>query len=249
MKKLLIAATILIFTTGCYQKSISNAQRLSSQDKITTQKYSLKPFKSIVLQGRASIELVNGSYAANATGMKVASQVLHVGTPALATNVPIKVFAPGLKNITVTDNATVSSKNFKTAGLSINAKNNGTINLEGQFAIDKIYQRGNGRINISWIDSNNLFIDSDSGGPIYLAGTANNMTIKLTRDSQLDARYLRAQKASVLTTDKARADVLAIDTLGAFAVDKSNVFYYKRPHDLTVLTKGSGNVLQPDWIH
>ncbi|EKE00589.1 MAG: hypothetical protein ACD_21C00323G0004 [uncultured bacterium] len=211
-----------------------------------------------MLKGNTAIELANGSYAASITGIKeslngyqfnIKDQVLYVGTTASASNVAIKLFAPGLKNLTVTDNATINAKNFKTAGLNVLAKNNGTINLEGQYAVNKLYQLGNGRINISWIDSEKLFIDSDSKGPIYLAGIVNSMVIKLTHNAYLDARYLRAQKASVFTTDNARADVLVLDTLGAFAIDKSNIYYYKRPPHFTVVTKGKGNVLHPDWIH
>ena len=250
MKKILAVAAILVFTVVCL--------KASALGEIVTQKYNLLPFKSIALKGNAAIELVNGSYGAEVTGLRkdlydnhitVTNQVLHIAKQLSANNPIIKVFSPGLKRITVAGNATVSAKDFKTAGLTITAKDNGTINIEGRYIIDKIYQRGNGRINISWIDGDNLFIDSRSSGPICLSGAVNNMVAKLTHNSYFDARYLRAQKASVFTTDRAHADVLALNTLGAFAVDNSNIFYYKRPHNLTVVTNNSGNVLQPGWIY
>jgi hypothetical protein len=74
------------------------------------------------------------------------------------------------------------------------------------------------------------------------------MVVRLMRNAQFDARYLRVQKASVFTTDKARADILVLDVLGAFAIDDSNIFYHKRPQNLTVVTKGSGNVLYSGWV-
>ena len=258
MKKLLFAVTILIFTIGCHKAPVSNVQQSSYKREVITQKYSLQPFRSILLNGNITVELANGSHAASIDDTQenlqkyqfnVINHVLHVSVPVSANNTTIRVFAPGLKSITVTGNATVNAKDFKTAGLTVTAKDNGTINLEGQYVIDKIFQRGNGRIDISWINSANLFVDSHSSGPVCLAGTVNSMVVKLMHNAQFDARYLRAQKASVFTTDNARADILVLDTLGAFAIDNSNIFYHKRPQNLTVVTKGSGNVLHSDWVH
>ena len=209
----------------------------------------IMPFKSIEVSGNTAVELVNGPYSANNNNrITVTDQVLHVAAPSSTNNSIVKVFAPGLKSITVIGSATVNAKDFKTTGLTVTAKGSGTVNLEGHYVIDKIYQSGNGRINIGWIDSDNLFVDSRSGGPVCLSGTVNSMVAKLTNNAYFDARYLRVQRASVFTTDKAHADIVVLDTLGAFAIDNSNIFYYKRPHNLTIATNNSGNVLQPDWI-
>ncbi|CAL7963509.1 DUF2807 domain-containing protein [Gammaproteobacteria bacterium] len=256
MKKILVVTAILIFTVGCHKAP--TIKGTIAPEVVIAQKYNLPPFKSIALNGNTTIELVNGSYAARVVGFEkdlydnritVTDQVLHVAAPLSANNPIIKVFSPGLKSITVTGNATVNAKDFKTAGLTVTAKGNGTINLEGQYIIDKIYQSGNGRINISWIDSDNLFVSSSSSGPICLSGTVNSMVARLTHRAYFDARYLRVQRASVFTTDRAHADILVLNTLGAFAVDNSNIFYYKKPHHLTIVTNNSGNVLQPGWIH
>jgi hypothetical protein len=255
MKKILVVAAGLIFIVGCHKAPTLKVRQIRAttgkiaSEAVMMQKYNLPPFKSIELNGNTTIELVNGSYAASVTGITVTKQVLHVAAPLSANNLIIQVFSPGLKSITVAGNAAVNAKNFKTAGLTVIAKGSGTINLEGQYSIDKIYQSGNGKINISWIDSDNLFVSSSSSGSICLSGTVNSMVAKLTNKAYFDARYLRVQIASVFTTDEARADILALDTLGAFAVDSSNIFYYKNPRNLTVVTNHSGNVLQPDWIH
>ena len=225
MKKILIAAILFFATEG-----------------MAMQMYDLPPFKSIVLNGNATVELVNGPYATDDDKTIVKNQVLFITFKAS------KISAPRLKNITVANNSVVNAKNFKTSNLTITAKGNGTVNLEGKYNINKIYQYGSGRINIDWIDSDNLFIDSNSKGPIYLAGKVNSMVAKLTHNAMFDARYLRTKKASIFTTDTARAYIAVLDTLGAFAVDNSNIYYYKRPHKITVVTKGSGNVLHPDWI-
>jgi hypothetical protein len=259
MKQLFTAIMVLILIASC--KTPCNdiqIQQIQCANKFVTQSHTLPPFKSIVATGHASIELVNGSCCAKIAGLEneldryqftIQDQVLYVSAPAPVTNANIVIAASRVKDLIVTDNATITSKNFKTTGLSVAAHNNGTMNLEGRLAINKIGQMGNGRINIEWIDSNRLFIDSSSSGPLYLAGTVTNMVAKLTGSANLDARYLRAKKATVLTTDHARADVVALDALEAFAIDKSNIYYYKRPKHFTPLTKGSGNVLHPDWIN
>src|SRR3989304_1274225 len=92
-----------------------------------------------------------------------------------------------------------------------------------------------GRINISWIDSDKLLIKSYGSGPIYLAGVVNNMSAKLTRNADLDARYLRVQNANIIATDSAQAEVSVLDALDAFAIDKSSIYYYKKPKQLTVV--------------
>jgi len=253
MKKLLAAMIIVFSTVGCHIQTA-----IPVKQAIVTHRHNLPPFKAIELNKNTTIELANGSYAVNITGpekylyddqVSVTNQVLHVGASKSASNTTIRVFAPGLKKIAVTDNAVVNAKDFQTTDLTIIAKNNGAINLEGQYIINRIYQYGNGRINIDWINSDRLFIDSHSSGPICLAGTVNSMIAKLTHNASLDARYLRAQKASVFTTDTAQADITVLDTLEAFATDRSNIYYYKRPRNITVVTKESGNVLRPYWIN
>lgn len=242
MKKIL--AIIAIVITGCTTPQ-------HDSPPIITQKHKLQPFNSIVLTDNINAEIINGRHAIHMTGpsnalsacqYKIQDKILYVETPS-STTIKSKIFAPQLKNITVTKNAVVTAKYFKTKKLTIAAKDHGSINLEGWYAVDKIYQFSNGRINIRWLDVPKLFIESNSNGPIYLAGATKDFTAVLSHDSQLDARYLRAEKASVFTTDDARADVLAINSLNAFAVDKSNIYYYKRPPHLTVVTKNSGNIL------
>lgn len=250
MKRLLAVTIILIFTVGCQTQ-----RAVPVEQEIVTYRYNLPPFKSIVLNGNAIIKLVNGSYTASITGpenylyddqVSVVNQILNIDTLKSANNIIIKISAPRLKNITVAGNSTMNAKDFKTTGLTVIAKDNGTINLEGKYIIDRIYQYGNGRINIIWVESDNLFIDSRSNGPIYLAGIVKNMVAKLTHNALLDARYLRVQKASVFTTDAAQANVVALDILGAFATNNSNIYYYNRPHIMTTVTNESGNVLHLD---
>ena len=113
----------------------------------------------------------------------------------------------------------------------------------------KFLKLGNGRINIDWIKTDSLIIEGSGSGPVYLAGETDNLVIKLMRKARLHARYLRAQKAHVFTTDNAIAEIFVLDTLGAYAVNNSNIYYYKRPKDITIVTKDTGNVLYPHWVN
>lgn len=268
MKKILVVVAVLIFNVGCFKAPTIRVQQIPTtkkaisktvaQEAVVTQRYNLLPFKSLSLDGNTTVELINGPYAADVTGTEkdlcnysftITNQVLHIATPASANKFAIKLFAPGLESITVEGNATVSAKNFKNAGLIVTTKNHGSVNLEGRYTINKIYQRGNGEINIGWVDSDNLFVDSRSGGSVCLAGKVSSMVAKLTHNAKFDARYLRVQRASVFATDRARADIVVLNTLGGYAVDSANIFYYKKPRNLTVVTRDSGNVLQLGWIH
>lgn len=160
-------------------------------------------------------------------------------------NVSGKITTPALKNITVHDNAKIRTENFKSCNpLTITAKDNGTINFAGKFNIDKIMQSGNGPISINWINSHRLFVSSNNNGPIHLAGSANDLVIKATSYALINTRYLRAKQTSVVAADKAEVTVTATNELRAYAVDNSNVYYHKKPPQLTVVTNNAGNVLQ-----
>ena len=247
MKKMVIVVIgiICIVGVGCSSSKINVSQ------KKVTKHCAVNQFKSIVVNGSAMVELVNGAYGIDVTGVQagsysceknVVNKVLHLGG-----NLIIKVSAPELEKITVTDDATVSGKKFKTNKLVVVAKNNGAINLEGRMNVHGVSQHGSGRINIDWVDADFIRVEGSGDGPIYLAGVAKKALIRLTKKATLNARYLRTEKSSVYTADKSLAEVWA-DNLDASAVDNSNIYYYKMPKDLNVTTSDAANVLHPDWI-
>lgn len=249
--KIFISIILLVATVGCYRAPIAHHSK-NAPNKLVTQQYSLQAFDSIKLNGSAKVRLLNGKYAASVTDVEtnlynyqinVIDQVLYITTLTSRQNSVINVFAPQLTSITVSDDAVISAENFKTPGLIITAKNSGSVDLQGRYIINEIHQHGHGEIKIYWVDSDNLFIDSDANGAINLAGVANNMTAELSDDALLNARYLRTKNIDLFTTDAVCANVLALDTLKALTNDDSNVFYYKRPQSLRVTTKDSSNVL------
>lgn len=252
MKRALILVIGIILVVGC-----SNTNKATKPTtEITTIHCSLSPFSSVVLGGDAKIELVNGPYAMDITGVKantykcknsIKDQELYIDN--LDQNISgatIKISTPALKKITVTGNAELQVKDVKNDKLTVIAKHHGAIKLDGQFNIDKILQYGKGRIDIDWIKSNNLIIKGYDNGPISLAGKASMMVVKLVNEARLYARYFRSQETAVVTADNAQAEVLALENLNALAVNNSSIYYYKKPKGLTVVTKDSGKVLQLD---
>lgn len=251
MKKTLLTLLTLCCIAGCQSPQ---THYLSSRD------IGAYSFNEIILQGDTKVELLNG-YDDLQVDPTAAKPIISINKKTLTiyaakpkndklvkTNTPIRVFNKKLRKITVTDNSSVYAKNFITPGLVIIAKQNGSVNLGGNYRIDAIYQSGTGKININWVDSKNLFISSDDDGLISLGGVANKMIAKLTNDAKLDAKYLRVNQAEVFTTDSATADVWASEALGGYAIDHSNVYYYKTPEKLTVVSRDHGNVLKINWI-
>jgi len=255
MKKLLGLISGLILISGCADINSENTQ------KVTTTCHKLDTFKAIIVSGNARVRLVKGrtnqmvitgkNFGKYADQNKVVNQVLYItgGDDTLASEITATIRdSADLRSITVTNNAIINARDFTVKNLIITAKDNGTVNLEGWFNIDKIFQYGHGRINISWVSSDSLSITGQGSGPIYLGGRVDNLVAKLSKDAKLHAHYLRTMKAQVFTTDQAFAEVLVLDNLSAFAVDSSNIYYHKRPKNITVVTKGHGNVLYAGWI-
>jgi len=251
MKKTLLTLLTLCCIAGCQ----SPQTRYPSPRDIGA--YS---FNEIILQGDAKVELLNGygDLQADPTTVK---PIISINKKALTINIPkpknnapvktntsIKVFNKNLRKITVTDNSSVYAKNFTAPGLVIIAKQNGSVNLEGNYRVDAIYQDGKGKINITWVNSKNLFVSSSNTGLVQLGGVADKMIAKLTNDARLDAKYLRTNQAEVFATDNAAADVWASKTLSGYAIDHSNVYYYKVPEKLTAVSRDYGNVLRMGWV-
>lgn len=253
MKKITAVILLLIFVIGC--QTIDTSTLPSSV--ITTSHYSLDSFDSITISGNVDVVLASGPYAIDITGARVDryDQQISVVNKELyvtmdsgdAPRVVAKITAPEFRKIAVAGNATVSGNKFKTNKLVIIAKGQANINFTGKYNIEKIFQFGHGRIDISWIDSDKFLFEGSGNGTIFLAGVVDEMVVKLAEEAKLDARYLRARKATIITTDTARSDILPLDALDAFAADKSNIYYYKKPKYLKIVTKDSGNVLRPVW--
>lgn len=251
MKKTLLILSALSCIAGCQSTQIHT---------ISPQDVGAYSFNEIILQGEAKVELLNGydNLQVDPTVPKpiisIDKKTLTIKVPKPKNNTPIntnaliKIYGKKLHKITATDNSSVYAKNFTAPSLVIIAKQNGLINLIGNYRIDAIYQSGKGKINIDWVNSKNLFVSSNNNGLISLGGVADKMIAKLTNDAKLDAKYLRANQAEVFATDSAAADVWSSEILNGYAIDHSNVYYYKIPKKITTVSRDHGNVLRMGWV-
>ena len=71
--------------------------------------------------------------------------------------------------------------------------------------------------------------------------------MRLRDESQFRDNILRIDQIFIQTKDFSSAKLLVNDSLRAFAYDHSNIYYYKKPAELTEFTAGSGNILQLGW--
>ncbi len=154
-----------------------------------------------------------------------------------------------LRSLKILGSASVTAKGLRSQGLSLYADTSGTIHLTGMMNLKQIYNFGPGHIFLRWIKSPKLTIYSVGGGTIYIAGVVNTLKARILGHANLNAEYLRTQHASVQTKGFAQARVFPINSLRAFAMGNSNIYYYKKPKYLTEFTHQSGNVLQMAWRH
>lgn len=249
-----IISILLLGLIGC----CSCVCHKSYPTNFVTNSYSFAPCKSMVVSGQSSVVLTYGKGTALVAGspdsfkhLKVYEKngVLYFNSSNNPTqSTIIKIGMSNLRQLIVAGNATVNAEDFSGRYLKIVAKDHGSIKLRGRVGAYNITQHGSGKIDIGWLDSYMLVVDSDGPGPIILAGTVEQILAKLADHAYLDARYLRARQASIFTTDHSTALVLPIDILKAFAADYSTINYYKRPKAITVVTKNHSNVLYLDWI-
>lgn len=152
-----------------------------------------------------------------------------------------------LQQLMVDGNASVTSQQLTSSSLSIDAHTSGSIELLGMVTLDRLLSSGTGPIRIQWIDSPRLRVDGSNNSQIQLAGVAGSVEMRLRDESRFEGQYLRIDRIFIQTKDFSSAKVLVNDSLRAFAYDHSNIYYYKRPAELTEFTAGSGNILQLGW--
>ena len=257
MKKIL--SVLLLLTLYC----IIGCQSQRTPDELAYRVYpqnvDADAFNTIVLQGDAKVELLNGDGELHIAPtikpiISLHKKILTINLPRTQPNLPVannsfmQVYSSKLRKITTTDHSMITAKRFQAPLLTISAAQSSSINLTGEYGVDIISQHSKGKISIDWINSKNLFIDSDNSGLIYLGGVTDKMIAKLTNNARLEARYLRTKQAEIFTTNQATADILVSDYLGGYAIDNSNIYYHKKPKKITIVSRDYSNVVRPDWM-
>lgn len=200
-------------------------------------------------QSPPCLSLSGTAYAVNTVSAQVVNGTLQIRQAFSKKQPPpgrvtLTINLPGDLNRLITGGSTVvTGHNISSHGLSIIAQDQSAIYLDGEMRISHLQNNSSGPIKVYWVNNGDLLIDGSGSGPIYLAGTADVLTIHLGGNSQIDARQLRANEVYVTVQDYACARVTPLHSLYAFASDHGNVYYYHRPHLMAGNTRCSGNVL------
>jgi len=238
------------------------AAKAPATDTMVTSTQQLKAFDSMVVSGNIKVTVLpasqSGSQSLTITrpssqsyAISVKKRVLTIRqtTPWWVSTQPAKITVDvnTLKKLSLYDAAAVSAKSFNTTSLAIDADTSGDINLDGKVGLTSLVLKGPGNVHVRWVDSPSLNIDSTGDSAIDLSGTVGQMHVRLSNHSSLQAEYMRADSIAIQTYRFAKAQVMPLTTLNAYAHDFSNIFYYKTPKYFTRFTSQSGNILQMQW--
>lgn len=256
MFKQITLSVLIIGIFGFINTGFANGYPLSESNFNGNSAY----FDKIVVKDNIDVKLSNGNYGMTVMPYdnkctkfysnvdKNNSLVLYLHS-CNNERVLVNVSMPNVHVIATHGVATVSSnsKNFHANNLEIYAFDSSIIHLDGRINVTKIIQKSHGKIELMWVNSPNLRVESYCNGMVYLAGVAKNLFVKLKDSSFFMGKYLRTDDATILATHNSRGDVLVKKHLDAYADSSSLIVYYKLTKS-TIVTKNSGNVLQPETV-
>lgn len=179
----------------------------------------------------------------------VTNHILHLrkaaGSGAGKVKVSIRLYQ--LKKLIATGNAVIKGKNIRVKHLTIRAGDYSRVTLDGMVGLDQLSIMGNAKVNIRWVNSDNLAVRGFGDARAVLAGSVQHLQMRLFDQSRFDGTYLRAHQVWAETHDSSTTKVLAIDSLRAFASGESNLYFYKAPKQVTRDARGEANILQLAW--
>lgn len=249
----------VLFCAGCSYFSSAQPKALaktqgSLSSSLIIQPYILPYFDKVVINGNFAVSLLQQKRALNlyGYGKDIAKCSVSVRNRTLYLLEPKERFGYGIHVSLSTDNLRLLETSgsvhliagkYNGANLRISAVGNASVKMTGVVGISSISQQGNGKIEISWVQSNDLNIIAEGRGLLLLSGVAKKVYARLADGAVLDAKYLRTKNTAIVATDNASAYVVAEKNLDAYAGVNSNIYYYERPKHINVVTRDSGNVL------
>jgi len=256
MKKIIYIFVALSLTTLCYANGDGKHHHATVPKRKRPAVQKVSRYDAIVCDGPANVMIqdvgrqkhyrISGIDPKQADiSAKLRKRTLYIDDDALSATPRVITLTTGaLRSITVADGCRMRGRHVRSyGGLTITSRDSGSLNLTGVLNVTKIVMTGSGTIKLRWVNSHKLHIYNAGSGLISLAGVADYVYARVYNTGRLDAKYLRAQNVLIQTQNSARADVLAVDSLNAFAGQRSNIYYYKwSSHQLTH-ARFSGNVL------
>lgn len=134
-----------------------------------------------------------------------------------------------LRNLDVAGSSNVHILGVESNLLNVQDNGTGKVNIGGTEVLQSVAYNGSGPLSMYWVNSTNVKVVGSGRGRIFLAGTAGLLDATIDEHTYLDAKYLRARRAFVNTSDVARADVWTQCTLSTLATGSSNIYYYNNP--------------------
>lgn len=149
----------------------------------------------------------------------------------------------GLRKLTVLGPTPIHIRGIHSDLLDVDAQRAADITLDGVAGLRNLDYYGPGKFHLQWVKGHRVNIHSHQGH-IFLAGIADALDAVLSREGNLNARYLRVNNAFVNTADNAKAEIFVKNKFNAFASGSSNIYYYHTPRLLTKYMRQKGSVLQ-----
>ncbi len=232
MKKWLLGFSLSLLAVGSF--SDNNLSTFKSVNLDRT------PFHTVWIDQNAQIDLIDGQNHFELKiptsilkhNFKVQDGILYFSSPY---HEKVKLHVPSLKRIRVTGNATVTSQFLHSSQLTLEAKEDGKILLDGTIVnLNKIINQGKGSIQVLWVDNFNqpLEIYNLCQGTVKLSGNAVKIYTKLSGNSKTSLKQLKVDYAAVKINQQATLDLIVRKHLFVTASGNSVVRYYD-PQPLT----------------
>ena len=182
MKKIISGILVAVLLTGCaHYKNYQNEQQT-----VTTRNYVVPYFDSLVVSGGMHVELKKGAPGVSSVAQKryndrmvatVKHHTLYVTAPSYTDqkSVMVTINVPNFRSLLAEGGAYVEASEMKAAKLNLAAGTDAAITLHGLFGVDKIVQKSEGKIEVSWIKNKKLTVECYSKGPVMLSGRVKEL--------------------------------------------------------------------------
>lgn len=135
----------------------------------------------------------------------------------------------GLRDLSVTGRNQIKLMGVNSKHLNVSMNGDVDIKIQGLANLERIKYKGDGRLALYWVESPDLEVLGYGRAKVHLAGRAHYLHAVTHDKSELDARYLRIDKAYVKARDNSLIRLVPIRELNALASEHGHIFYYQSP--------------------
>lgn len=154
---------------------------------------------------------------------------------------------PALHQLSVVGAASVSGHDLDFNDLSILASGQSKVFLDGMLSNVSVVARQAGHVRLEWVRGQYADATVSQEAGVKFAGMVKVSHLSAVDKGSINAPYLRVNHALVSASDFSLIKLSPVDSLHAFASDRSNILLYKRPAALSDVTSQNANVLQVAW--